>query len=720
MAAAITEVTAQTGSEIKALYEAEADTNAFTDADKTKLDALDPEATAMTGADIKAAYEAEADTNAFTDSDKAKLSGIESGATGDMTAAERNTLYESQVNTNKFTNAHLLKVDRITVTQNTNLDTISSDVETLKATSTGMAVVKVNESRELEVSEVTNTLITNYGQSGRVSLLLPNMSETAFFRIFVETPDNSFYFAPPRGKFLVLDGVTFDVNKRILCDDTLGSSAFATCLQHAEGEYIWHIYTSLGTFLETTADPQVISVVESPQWLCPKEEWSYLDTGVDLGTAWRETDFDDSAWAEGMGPLGFGEADIETTLTEGQVTYYFRKTFFVYGASDTITDVDIDTGYDDGMAVFVNGVEIYRVNLPADASCAYDTIATTGTEGGTKYQLTIPTSALVEGKNVIAVEVHNNAATSSDAYFQLTMADNRSMLRKGPYLMLKETGVVTALWQTTDTCTCSIQWGKYPDELCDPISVTENGSGTDDHVFAYDFPSDEPGARYYYLVSENGAQHMGDFIVPPAADATKAKFFAIGDTASWIATHAQVYNGILNEIDADSEFQGFLMHMGDIVGDAKGELFSEDDWDNDIFDDNYRPQIDIMRHLPWAVTRGNHDVTDADEGLSLPMRKYWPHNYQDSVGFYHSFDYGPVHFTVVDMYVDYEIGSAQYDWIVNDLQNTAKKWKIMTWHEPAYTDSGGVHQNNPGAQTSLHPLCVEHGVYLVMLGHHPS
>ena len=49
-------------------------------ADKTKLDGVEAGAqanVAMTGADIKTAYEAEADTNAFTDADKTKLDGLD-------------------------------------------------------------------------------------------------------------------------------------------------------------------------------------------------------------------------------------------------------------------------------------------------------------------------------------------------------------------------------------------------------------------------------------------------------------------------------------------------------------------------------------------------------------------------------------------------------------------------------------------------------------------
>ena len=66
-----------TGAEIKAAYEAMADTNAYTDAEKTKLAGIEPGATAdMTDAEIKTAYENNADTNAFTDAEKAKLADL--------------------------------------------------------------------------------------------------------------------------------------------------------------------------------------------------------------------------------------------------------------------------------------------------------------------------------------------------------------------------------------------------------------------------------------------------------------------------------------------------------------------------------------------------------------------------------------------------------------------------------------------------------------------
>ena len=47
--------------------------------------------------------------------------------------------------------------------------------------------------------------------------------------------------------------------------------------------------------------------------------WKYSDDGTDLGTAWREPNFDDSAWPSGPAGLGFGNRGILTTLDRGPV-----------------------------------------------------------------------------------------------------------------------------------------------------------------------------------------------------------------------------------------------------------------------------------------------------------------------------------------------------------------------------------------------------------------
>ena len=59
---------------------------------------------------VKAKYEANDDTNAFTDIEKAKLASVEEGATGDLTGEEIKTLYEGQPNTNAFTDDEKAKL----------------------------------------------------------------------------------------------------------------------------------------------------------------------------------------------------------------------------------------------------------------------------------------------------------------------------------------------------------------------------------------------------------------------------------------------------------------------------------------------------------------------------------------------------------------------------------------------------------------------------------
>ena len=88
----------QTNAEIRTAVEAASDSNVFTDADHSKLNAIEASATAdQTNAEIRAAVEAASDSNVFTDADHSKLNAIEASATADQTNAEIETAYDAQV-----------------------------------------------------------------------------------------------------------------------------------------------------------------------------------------------------------------------------------------------------------------------------------------------------------------------------------------------------------------------------------------------------------------------------------------------------------------------------------------------------------------------------------------------------------------------------------------------------------------------------------------------
>ena len=172
-----------TGAEIKSAYEGESDTNAFTDADHTKIDGIETSATAdQTGAEIKSAYEGESDTNALTDALLTKLNGIEASATADQTAAEIKTLVGNASDCNVFTDADHTKLDGIEtsadVTDATNVNAAGAFMHSdIPDSDTGLVKRTGSETYDIDTSTylTANQTITASGDatgSGTTSLAL--------------------------------------------------------------------------------------------------------------------------------------------------------------------------------------------------------------------------------------------------------------------------------------------------------------------------------------------------------------------------------------------------------------------------------------------------------------------------------------------------------------------------------------------------------------------
>jgi hypothetical protein len=157
--------------------------------------------------------------------------------------------------------------------------------------------------------------------------------------------------------------------------------------------------------------------------------WKYLDDGSDQGAAWREPAFDDASWASGPGEFGYGDRDEATVVSFGDdpgskhITTYFRKTISIPVASD-VTEMTVGLLRDDGAAVYINGVEAVRDELPQDGPVGFDTLASSSAgsrEESTYFEFTIQRELLVDGDNLIAVEVHQSSAAGSDMSFDLEL-----------------------------------------------------------------------------------------------------------------------------------------------------------------------------------------------------------------------------------------------------------------------------------------------------------
>ncbi|HIG31309.1 MAG TPA: hypothetical protein EYQ50_27285 [Verrucomicrobiales bacterium] len=156
--------------------------------------------------------------------------------------------------------------------------------------------------------------------------------------------------------------------------------------------------------------------------------WKYLDDGSDQGTAWRVPGFDDTAWASGPAELGYGDHNEETQVESGLNSgdkfraIYFRHTFNATNTDDYIS-LSLELQRDDGAIVYLNGNEVMRSNMPAEA-VTFETQATTSVGGDNEtilFRRPVAVSDLVEGGNTLAVEVHQISGSSSDMSFDLRL-----------------------------------------------------------------------------------------------------------------------------------------------------------------------------------------------------------------------------------------------------------------------------------------------------------
>jgi len=163
--------------------------------------------------------------------------------------------------------------------------------------------------------------------------------------------------------------------------------------------------------------------------------WRYYDKGEALPSAWRVMDYDDSAWESGPAQLGYGDGDEATVVAYGKaeakhITTYFRHTL-INDASQTFDRLFVDFLRDDGGVVYLNGVEVLRANLPR-GKVDFNTLATPTIAGDRESEFPrqeIDHGLLLDGRNVLAVEIHQGQPTSSDISFDLRLSGAPSRQR---------------------------------------------------------------------------------------------------------------------------------------------------------------------------------------------------------------------------------------------------------------------------------------------------
>ena len=244
-------------------------------------------------------------------------------------------------------------------------------------------------------------------------------------------------------------------------------------------------------------------------------EWRYLDDGSDQGTAWRASDFDDSSWSAGPAELGFGDNDEATRLIRGHITYYFRNSFHVADAS-AVSGLALRLIRDDGAVVYLNGTEIFRNNMPS-GTITSSTLANSAIGGdaeSTDVTADLSTDSLVDGENVIAVEIHQNSATSSDVSFDLaldpgvTPGSNDLITVGASWSYLDDGSDQGTAWQATDFDDSSWSSGNAELGFGEGDEATTLTSGFITYYFRHTFNVTSPdtiSALTFSLKRDDGA-----------------------------------------------------------------------------------------------------------------------------------------------------------------------------------------------------------------------
>jgi outer membrane protein assembly factor BamB len=250
-----------------------------------------------------------------------------------------------------------------------------------------------------------------YAENGTVGLVQPSPTGSTVVSTFNITEGTGEHWAHP----VVADGRLYIRHgDALMAFDVEGTGA-------AQGAIV-----AIEAIPQTTEDgielpPNVNALIARGS------NWSYSDGDVSPGTNWMEDGYDDSSWSSGPALLGYGDDDIVTTIDFGpdpnnkRITSFYRHPFVMTNRLGMLA-AELRLLRDDGAIVYLNGAEVYRSNMPT-GTVSFGTTSSGSGSGGEHsfFKSRFNPELLVEGANLVAVEVHQHNLTTSDSRFDFEL-----------------------------------------------------------------------------------------------------------------------------------------------------------------------------------------------------------------------------------------------------------------------------------------------------------
>lgn len=463
------------------------------------------------------------------------------------------------------------------------------------------------------------------------------------------------------------------------------------------------------------------------------KSWRYSTNNLD-GAGWQATGYVETGWSNPSPALLYIEATAlpvpkNTPLPMREdglgpmLTYYFRTTFSVPNAA-VVASLTFSNLIDDGAIFYLNGVEVQRVGMD-NTNITYTGLAGRTVGDATTFDLFSLSgdwlTNLVTGNNVLAVEVHQVNATSSDIVFGTALISTTGLtLTRGPYLQNGSHTNTTVRWRTDGAVPGRVRHGT---NLASLDLVADETTSANEHEIK--LIGLLPDTKYFYSVDTAATTLAGSnanhfFVTAPLPGTPKP-------TRIWVLGDAGTKN--INQVNVRNAYETFTgarhTDLWLMLGDNAYDVGSDAEYQAAVF--NMYTNM-LRKSVLWS-TLGNHETAQATAFVdTYPYFNIFtlPKNgeaggFASGTEHYYAFDYGNIHFICLDsMTASRATNGAMYLWLTNDLANVTADWTIAFWHHPPYTK--GSH--NSDTETELIqmrqvflPVLEAAGVDMVLSGH---
>jgi hypothetical protein len=280
-----------------------------------------------------------------------------------------------------------------------------------------------------------------------------------------------------------------------------------------------------------------------------------------------------------------------------------------------------------------------------------------------------------------------------------------------PYIQRPNQTSATIAWRRANAGVGTLFIGNSAGAWTDSLST----AGPEQKPY-FDLAGLQPNTLYYYQCRTAAPNDfflsaIDSFYTAPITSTDRFSFLAYGDCGYNNTPQIAVKNLMQTE-KAD-----FAIVTGDVdqgVG---------DNYDN-VFFGVYK---DLLKRQCHFTCIGNHD-TYADNAATYLDAFYLPFNNPANSERYYSFEWGDSKFLCMDANISYAPGSAQFNWMVNELRCNDKKWLIVFFHQPPWTNAWSpdyflpftpyfLYQGNVDMRTTLVPEFERYDVDFVVNGH---